>query len=64
MILTAGVPALSEYLKVKASSKRTSRTRRSVSRKSSSVSPGNPTMISVVMANSGMAWRRRSTQAR
>ena len=36
----------------------------SVAWKSSSVSPGKPTMMSVVIAASGIAWRTRSRMPR
>ncbi len=63
-IRVAGVPSRAENLKVKASSKRTSRQSESVSSNSSSVSPGNPTMMSVVSPSPGIAARRRETQSR
>ena len=62
--LVAGVPSRNEKMKVNASANPTSRTALSVSAKSSSVSPGNPTMTSVVSERSGMASRRRATQSR
>ena len=40
------------------------RTTSSVAEKSCSVSPGNPTMMSVVIAASGIAVRTRSRMAR
>ena len=63
-IVAAGVPGRMEYLKVNAPAKRAWRTRSRVSSKSWSVSPGNPTMMSVVMAASGMLARTRSRIAR
>ena len=51
-------------MNVKALSYRTHSTTSSVCRKSSSVSPGKPTMTSVPSARSGMAARSRSTRAR
>ena len=63
-IVAAGVPGRIEYWKVKAEEKRDSRTTRSVSSKSSSVSPGKPTMMSVVIAASGMRSRTRSRMPR
>jgi hypothetical protein len=53
-IVAAGVPGRMEYWKVKALEKRAASTTRSVSSKSASVSPGKPTMMSVVIAASGM----------
>jgi hypothetical protein len=49
-----------EYWKVKALAKRACRTTLRVCWKSASVSPGKPTMMSVVIAASGMAARTRS----
>jgi hypothetical protein len=46
-----------EYWKVNAPANRASRTTCRVSWKSASVSPGKPTMMSVVIAASGMAAR-------
>ena len=43
---------------------RAARTTSSVCSKSASVSPGNPTMMSVLMAASGMAARTRSMMSR
>ena len=63
-IVAAGVPARMEYWKVKALEKRDASTTRSVSAKSSSVSPGKPTMRSVVIAASGMAARTLSMMPR
>ena len=60
----AGVPGRLEYWKVKAPAKRASRTTSRVSSKSSSVSPGKPTMMSVVIAASGIAARTRSMMPR
>lgn len=53
----AGVPGRLEYWKVKALAKRASRTACKVCSKSSSVSPGKPTMMSVEIAASGIAAR-------
>src|SRR6185437_445557 len=61
LIRTAGVPSRGEYLKVYASSKPTLSTRSRVSQKSASVSPGNPTMMSVVRPRPGRARRNAST---
>ncbi len=63
-ISAAGVPGRLEYWKVNAWENRDRRTTSSVSWKSSSVSPGKPTMMSVVIAASGMAARTRSTMPR
>src|SRR6476646_2186157 len=63
-IRVAGVPSRGENLKVKASSKASSRTALSVSSKSASLSPGNPTMTSVVNASPGIAARSRATQSK
>src|SRR5674476_1188621 len=52
-IVAAGVPGRMEYWNVKALAKRDARTTSSVLWKSSSVSPGKPTMRSVVIAASG-----------
>ena len=60
----AGVPSRGENLNVNASSNPTSRTALSVSSKSSSVSPGNPTMTSVVSPSPGIAARSRATQSK
>ena len=60
----AGVPGRLEYWKVKAAEKRAARTTSRVAWKSSSVSPGKPTMMSVVIAASGMAARTRSMSLR
>lgn len=56
-MVAAGVPGRLEYWKVKACVKRASRTTCMVCSKSSSVSPGKPTMMSVVIAACGMAAR-------
>ena len=56
-ISPAGVPGRMEYWKVNAEEKREASTTRIVSAKSSSVSPGKPTMMSVVMAACGMRSR-------
>ena len=58
------MPGRLEYWKVKAPEKRAARTTSSVASKSSSVSPGKPTMMSVVIAASGMAARTRSMMPR
>jgi hypothetical protein len=60
----AGVPSRGENLNVNASSNPTWRTALNVCSKSSSVSPENPTMTSVVRARPGIAFRSRSTQAK
>ena len=62
-IRTAGVPVLLEYMKVKALSKPTSLTMDKVSRKSSSVSPGKPTIMSVVREISGITSRSLLTRS-
>ena len=49
-----------EYWKVNAPANRASRTTSSVCWKSASVSPGKPTMMSVVIAASGIAVRTSS----
>ncbi len=59
-IVAAGVPGRMEYWNVNADEKRAASTTRSVSWKSSSVSPGKPTMMSVVIAASGIRVRTRS----
>ena len=51
----AGVPVRFEYIKVNAEENFAYLTTSIVSAKSSSVSPGNPTIISVVIAISGIA---------
>ena len=56
----AGVPGRGEYWNVKAPLKRACCTSDRVSSKSASVSPGKPTMMSVVMAAAGIAARTRS----
>ena len=63
-ILAAGVPVLFEYIKVYALSYLTFLTTSSVSSKSSSVSPGNPTIISVVIDTSGSLSLILSTSSR
>ena len=63
-MVAAGVPGRIEYRKVNAPAKRAWRTRSRVSVKSRSVSPGKPTMMSVVMAASAMVARTRSRMAR
>src|SRR5690606_16412228 len=60
----AGVPSRGEYLYMKASSNRTSRTRSSVASNSSRVSPGNATMMSVDSAIPGIASRTIRTRSR
>src|SRR6266699_2400374 len=60
----AGVASRGEYLKVYASSNPTSATRDSVSWKSASVSPGNPTMMSLVRAMPGTAPRSAAPTSR
>ena len=62
--VAAGVPGRLEYWKVKAPLNRACSTTASVCWKSSSVSPGKPTMMSVVMAASGIAARTRSMMPR
>src|SRR5215208_3452761 len=63
-ISAARVPGRGEYWNVYAWSKRARRTTSSVSSKSSWVSPGNPMMMSVLTAMSGIAARIRSSQSR
>ena len=58
------MPGRLEYWNVNAPAKRASRTTSSVAWKSSSVSPGKPTMMSVVIAASGIAARTRSMMPR
>ena len=58
------MPGRLEYWKVNAPANRASRTTSSVCSKSSSVSPGKPTMMSVVIAASGIAARTRSMMPR
>ena len=53
-----------ENLNVKALANRAARTTPSVSSKSASVSPGNPTMMSVVIAAAGIAARTRAMMSR
>ena len=53
------VPGRGEYLNIKAIVNPTSRTMSKVCSKSASVSPGNPTIMSVDKAISGRACRRR-----
>ena len=62
-IAEAGVARRGEYLKTNALSNSTSRTSESVSSKSPSLSPGNPTMMSVVTPISGFTRRSFSTKA-
>ena len=59
-MVAAGVPGRMEYWKVKALENRAARTTSSVPWKSTSVSPGKPTMMSVVIAASGMCPRTLS----
>ena len=63
-MVAAGVPGRMEYWNVKALEKRAARTTSRVARKSSSVSPGKPTMMSVVIAASGICARTASMIAR
>ena len=60
----AAVPGRGEYLKANRPAKRTSRTSSRVCSKSSSVSPGKPTMRSVESASSGRARRSCATRSR
>jgi hypothetical protein len=60
----AGVPGRGEYWNVYAESNRASSVTRRVPWKSSSVSPGKPTMMSVETAMSGTAARIRSSHER
>ena len=60
----ARVPGRGEKMKVKAESYRASAHTARVSSKSSSVSPGNPTMMSVVTARSSMAARAADRRSR
>jgi len=53
-------PGRGEYWKVNAPANREARTTSRVAWKSASVSPGKPTMMSVVMAASGITARTRS----
>ena len=63
-MVAAGVPGRMEYWKVKALEKREASTTSRVRWKSSSVSPGKPTMMSVVIAASGIRSRTRSRMPR
>ncbi len=63
-MVAAGVPGRIEYWKVNAAANRDASTTRRVSAKSASVSPGKPTMMSVVMAACGIAARTRSMMPR
>jgi hypothetical protein len=63
-MVAAGVPGRFEYWNVKALENRAARTTSSVRWKSSSVSPGKPTMMSVVIAASGIAERTLSMMPR
>ena len=58
------MPGRGEYWNVNAEANRDASTTRRVSAKSSSVSPGKPTMMSVVIAASGIAARTRSRMPR
>ena len=60
----ASVPRRGEKMNVNAASYPTSSTTSSVSRKSASVSPGKPTMMSVVIAASGTCSRIIATRSR
>ena len=62
--LAAGVPGRAEYWKVNALAKPAAATTSRVCAKSVSVSPGKPTMMSVVIAASGSAARTRSRMPR
>src|SRR6266566_4600330 len=64
VIAAASVPARGEYTNVYALSKPTPSTAEIVSRRSSSVSPGKPTIRSVVSARSGIALRSSATSRR
>ena len=59
-MVAAGVPGRFEYWKVNALENRAARTTSRVCSKSASVSPGKPTMMSVVIAASGIAARTLS----
>ena len=63
-MVAAGVPGRGEYWNMKAPSKRASRTTSSVASKSASVSPGNPTMMSVETLRFGMMLCAISSLAR
>ena len=63
-IVAASVPLRGEKTNVNALSNPISSTADTVSRKSSSVSPGKPTMRSVESARSGIAARISSTSRR
>ena len=58
------MPGRGEYWNMKALSNAARSTTSSVCAKSSSVSPGNPTMMSVDTAMSGIASRMRSSHPR
>ena len=62
MISAASVPRRGEYMNVNPSTKPTSSDISSVGAKSSSVSPGKPTMMSVVIAGSGTRSRISATR--
>ena len=62
VIVAASVPGRGEKMNVKASSKRASAATSSVRSKSSSVSPGNPTMMSVDTARSGTIRRASASR--
>ena len=63
-MVAAGVPGRMEYWKVNALANREARTTSRVCSKSSSVSPGKPTMRSVVIAASGICSRTLSRMPR
>ena len=63
-MVAAGVPGRIEYWKVNAEEKRACSTTFRVSWKSSSVSPGKPTMMSVVITAFGMRSRTFSRMFR
>ena len=63
-LAAAGVPGRVEYWNVNAPANLACRTVSRVSAKSRSVSPGKPTMMSVVMAAPGMAARTCSRMPR
>ena len=58
------MPGRGEYWNVNALANRAARTTSSVAAKSASVSPGKPTMMSVVIAASGSDARTSSRMAR
>ena len=63
-MVAAGVPGRLEYWNVNAVENRAARTTSRVGSKSASVSPGKPTMMSVVIAASGIAARTSSMMPR